>query len=81
MTAIVIPRIFGGLGNQLFCYAAARRLALVNHAELVLDDASGHVKCLQKNKLHNKLKNHSTLCNTAVHWMQYCQVFDVYELL
>ena len=37
----IIPRIFGGLGNQLFCYAAARRLALVNHAELVLDDVSG----------------------------------------
>jgi hypothetical protein len=38
---ILIARIFGGLGNQLFCYAAARRLALVNHAELVLDDVSG----------------------------------------
>jgi hypothetical protein len=37
----IIPRIFGGLGNQLFCYAAARRLALVNHAELVVDDVSG----------------------------------------
>lgn len=37
----VIPRIFGGLGNQLFIYAAARRLALVNNAELVLDDRSG----------------------------------------
>lgn len=37
----LIPRIFGGLGNQLFCYAAARRLALVNNAELVLDDVSG----------------------------------------
>lgn len=31
----------GGLGNQLFCYAAARRLALVNDAELVIDDVSG----------------------------------------
>jgi hypothetical protein len=39
--AKIIPRIFGGLGNQLFCYAAARRLALVNHAELVIDDISG----------------------------------------
>ena len=37
----IIPRIFGGLGNQLFCYAAARRLALVNNAELVLDHVSG----------------------------------------
>ncbi len=38
---ILIPRLFGGLGNQIFIYAAARRLALVNHAELVLDDVSG----------------------------------------
>jgi hypothetical protein len=37
----LIPRIYGGLGNQLFIYAAARRLALVNRAELVLDDISG----------------------------------------
>jgi len=37
----IIPRIFGGLGNQLFIYAAARRLALAANAELVLDDVSG----------------------------------------
>lgn len=37
----LIPRIVGGLGNQLFSYAAARRLAMVNDAELVLDDISG----------------------------------------
>jgi len=40
----VIVRIRGGLGNQLFCYAAARRLALVNGAELALDDVSGFVR-------------------------------------
>ncbi|SUS08812.1 Glycosyltransferase [uncultured Defluviicoccus sp.] len=40
----IIVRIFGGLGNQLFIYAAARRLALVNEAELVLDDVSGFVR-------------------------------------
>lgn len=39
----IIARIIGGLGNQLFCYAAARRLALVNNAELVIDDVSGFV--------------------------------------
>ncbi|TVT47087.1 MAG: alpha-1,2-fucosyltransferase [Denitromonas halophila] len=39
--AKVISMILGGLGNQLFCYAAARRLAIVNDAELVLDDISG----------------------------------------
>ena len=31
----------GGLGNQLFCYAAARRLALANDAELVIDNVTG----------------------------------------
>lgn len=37
----VIPRIFGGIGNQLFCYAAARRMAIVNDAELAIDYESG----------------------------------------
>jgi hypothetical protein len=40
----LIARIKGGLGNQLFCYAAARRLALVNSAELVIDDVTGFVR-------------------------------------
>jgi hypothetical protein len=40
----IIPRTLGGLGNQLFCYAAARRLALANSAELVLDTVSGFVR-------------------------------------
>jgi hypothetical protein len=40
----VVARIKGGLGNQLFCYAAARRLALANAAELVIDDVTGFVR-------------------------------------
>ena len=40
----IITRIKGGLGNQLCCYAASRRLALVNDAELVIDDVSGFVR-------------------------------------
>lgn len=40
----IIIRIKGGLGNQLFCYAAARRLALVNNAELVIDDRTGFAR-------------------------------------
>jgi hypothetical protein len=40
----IISRIVGGLGNQLFCYAAARRLALVNNAELVIDAVNGFVR-------------------------------------
>lgn len=40
----IIVRVKGGLGNQLFCYAAARRLALVNNAELVIDDVTGFIR-------------------------------------
>ena len=40
----VIVRIKGGLGNQLFCYAAARRMALVNDAELVIDEVTGFAR-------------------------------------
>ena len=40
----VIVRIKGGLGNQLFCYAVARRLSLINNAELVIDDVSGFLR-------------------------------------
>ena len=40
----VITRIKGGLGNQLFCYAAARRLALFNNADLVIDDVTGFAR-------------------------------------
>lgn len=38
---MVIVRIFGGLGNQLFIYAAARRMALANNVPLRLDVESG----------------------------------------
>lgn len=37
----LIAQIKGGIGNQLFCYASARRLAFVNDAELVVDAISG----------------------------------------
>jgi len=40
----IITRIKGGLGNQLFCYAAARRLALVNDAELAIDSVTGFAR-------------------------------------
>lgn len=42
--ARVVARIMGGLGNQLFCYAAARRLALSSGAELVIDDETGFTR-------------------------------------
>ena len=41
MSNKVVVRLLGGLGNQLFCYAAGKRLAIVNNADLVIDDISG----------------------------------------
>lgn len=41
MCSRLVVRLKGGLGNQLFCYAAARSLAYKNDAELVLDDVTG----------------------------------------
>lgn len=46
MAKKVIVRVKGGLGNQLFCYAVARRLAIANQAELVIDHVSGFVRDL-----------------------------------
>jgi hypothetical protein len=39
--AAIIVRLMGGLGNQLFCYAMARRLALYSDRPLKLDVTSG----------------------------------------
>lgn len=64
MTSKIITRILGGIGNQLFCYAAARRLALVNHAELVLDNRSGFVRD-HIYRRHYQLDHFSIPCRKA----------------
>jgi len=61
----IIPRIFGGLGNQLFIYAAARRLALVNACELVLDDVSGFVRDYVYQR-HYQLDHFHISCRKAI---------------
>lgn len=48
----IICRIKGGLGNQLFCYAAARRLALANNAELIIDEVTGFARDRQFARQH-----------------------------
>jgi hypothetical protein len=60
----LIPRLFGGLGNQLFIYAAARRLALVNNAELVLDDVSGFTHDADYQR-HYQLDHFNISCRKA----------------
>ena len=39
----MVVRLRGGLGNQLFCYAAGRSIAIRNQAELVLDTVTDFV--------------------------------------
>lgn len=60
----VVARILGGLGNQLFGYTAARRLALVNEAELILDDISGF-RYDQRYQRHYQLERFSIPCRKA----------------
>lgn len=43
-------RIKGGIGNQLFMYAAARRLAFINNQELLIDNISGFVNDKKYNR-------------------------------
>jgi hypothetical protein len=38
---IVVVKIAGGLGNQLFTFSAAKRLAHINNARLIIDNISG----------------------------------------
>lgn len=60
----IICRIFGGIGNQLFCYAAARRLAVANNAELALDSHSGFIRDHQYQR-HYQLDHFMIPCRKA----------------
>ena len=64
LTKLVIPRLFGGLGNQLFIYASARRLALKNQAELVIDDISGFINDYQYQRFY-QLNHFNIPCRKA----------------
>jgi len=44
MNKTIVVRIRGGLGNQLFSYAVARRLSIINECELVIDDVTGFIR-------------------------------------
>lgn len=61
----IVVRLFGGVGNQLFAYAAARRLALTTDSELVIDDVSGfeHDHVYQR---HYQLGHFSIPCRRAM---------------
>jgi hypothetical protein len=60
----IVARIFGGIGNQIFCYAAARRLALTHDADLVIDNVSGFVHDHRYQRLY-QLDHFSIPCRKA----------------
>jgi hypothetical protein len=60
----IFVRIFGGLGNQLFAYAAARRLAIFNNSELIIDHISGFQYDKQYQR-HYQLNNFNISCRKA----------------
>ncbi len=63
----VIPRILGGIGNQLFSYAAARRLSLIHGAELAIDHVSGFERDFVY-KQQYQLDHFSIPCRKATAW-------------
>jgi hypothetical protein len=60
----LISRIKGGLGNQLYCYAAARRLSLKNNVQLIIDDVSGFKRDYQYQRKY-MLDNFNIPCKIA----------------
>jgi len=61
----VVVEVLGGLGNQLFCYAAAYAFARRNNAELILDKSffegevlHGRKLALEHFKIENKYSTH-----------------------
>ena len=60
----IIVRLKGGLGNQLFSYAAARRMALKNNSELVIDCMSGFIKDTHYNRRY-ELQHFNIKCRFA----------------
>ncbi|MDA7612472.1 alpha-1,2-fucosyltransferase [bacterium] len=60
----IIVRIKGGMGNQLFSYAAARRMAISNNVELVIDDVTGFIRD-RKYRRFSQLENFKIPCRRA----------------
>ncbi len=58
---IVTCRVYGGLGNQLFCYAAARALSVRNGAKLQIDHISGFINDVEYKRSY-RLDNFNIPC-------------------
>jgi Glycosyl transferase family 11 len=77
VTHKVILRLIGGLGNQLFSYAAARRLSIKNNAELVLDDITGFLRD-EKFKRQYQL-NHFNVSSRKANSIERLEPFERYR--
>ena len=60
----IVVRIAGGIGNQLFIYAMARRLSIVTNCDLVLDNISGFKNDFLYNR-HYQLHHFNINCRMA----------------
>lgn len=55
-------RIMGGLGNQLYQYAAARYVQTVSKSEKIIIDVGGYERYKIRNlEINNILKNHNVV--------------------
>ena len=76
----------GGLGNQLFQYAAGKNLAIINNSELILDTDSGFITDFSEFRRFSldkdKLENVSFKKNILVFWFYriYKKIFKVKKI-
>lgn len=60
----IIPYVCGGIGNQLFIYAAARRMSIINNIELIIDDKSGFERDFEYQRYY-QLDHFNITCRKA----------------
>ena len=72
-----MAKVVGGLGNQLFIYAAAKRLALANNATLKLDILSGYDH--DKNRRRFCLKHFNINEEIASSWESYISMWGAWR--
>ncbi|MCR1948253.1 alpha-1,2-fucosyltransferase [Erysipelatoclostridium ramosum] len=77
-------RIMGGLGNQLYQYAAARYVQTVSKSEKIIIDVGGYERYKIRNlEINNILKNHNVVLkkNDVIVFGIVREIFHVYQRL
>jgi hypothetical protein len=72
-----VVRVKGGLGNQMFCYAAARGLAIRNNAELVIDNITGFIRDTVYRRKY--MLNHFKVCGRLASANERLEPFERYR--